>query len=180
MPAYRRVGFFFFYNVHVKSVYLFGCLIPRLPQINKRPAEYWGRVMEVARLNNLSRVQRCGQIMGRSEAGEMSSAQIFYPCMQVHRSFIRCAAWRGVATFMQAHSYTVIWGGGESLAVRAGGGVQLVFACFHAEVDFSFAGIKPPPLWGRVGGSPRNFFVDVLDRLDVVLLRSAFSVRVCY
>lgn len=39
--------------------------------------------MEVARLNNLSRVQRCGQIMGRAEAGEMSSAQIFYPCMQV-------------------------------------------------------------------------------------------------
>ncbi|CAM9768397.1 unnamed protein product [Ectocarpus sp. 6 AP-2014] len=51
-------------------------------EINRRPAEYWGRVMEVARLNNLSRVQRCGQIMGRAEAGEMSSAQIFYPCMQ--------------------------------------------------------------------------------------------------
>lgn len=54
-------------------------------QINRRPAEYWGRVMEIARLNNLSRVQRCGQIMGRSDAGEMSSAQIFYPCMQVLR-----------------------------------------------------------------------------------------------
>lgn len=39
--------------------------------------------MDVARLNNLSRIQRCGQIMGRAEAGEMSSAQIFYPCMQV-------------------------------------------------------------------------------------------------
>eukprot|EP00904_Undaria_pinnatifida_P001312 jgi/Undpi1/11181/HiC_scaffold_30.g13479.m1 len=51
-------------------------------EINRRPAEYWGRVMEVARLNNLSRVQRCGQIMGRADAGEMSSAQIFYPCMQ--------------------------------------------------------------------------------------------------
>ncbi len=56
---------------------------PSSSQINRRPAEYWGRVMEVARLNNLSRVQRCGQIMGRAEAGEMSSAQIFYPCMQV-------------------------------------------------------------------------------------------------
>lgn len=53
-------------------------------QINKRPGEYWGRVMEVARLNSLSRVQRCGQIMGRAEAGEMSSAQIIYPCMQVN------------------------------------------------------------------------------------------------
>eukprot|EP00752_Nemacystus_decipiens_P016438 g14694.t1 len=51
-------------------------------EINRRPGEYWGRVMEVARLNNLSRVQRCGQIMGRAEAGEMSSAQIIYPCMQ--------------------------------------------------------------------------------------------------
>ncbi|CAM9862559.1 unnamed protein product, partial [Hapterophycus canaliculatus] len=51
-------------------------------EINKRPGEYWGRVMEVARLNSLSRVQRCGQIMGRAEAGEMSSAQIIYPCMQ--------------------------------------------------------------------------------------------------
>lgn len=45
--------------------------------------------MEVARLNNLSRVQRCGQIMGRAEAGEMSSAQIFYPCMQVPHIYTR-------------------------------------------------------------------------------------------
>ena len=61
----------------------FVCVALFLLQINRRPAEYWGRVMEVARLNNLSRVQRCGQIMGRADAGEMSSAQIFYPCMQV-------------------------------------------------------------------------------------------------
>ncbi|CAN0290346.1 unnamed protein product [Discosporangium mesarthrocarpum] len=52
-------------------------------EINKRPSEYWSRVMEVARLNNLARIQRCGQIMGRSDTEEMSSAQIFYPCMQV-------------------------------------------------------------------------------------------------
>lgn len=58
-------------------------LLPRRFQINRRPSEYWSRVMEIARLNNLSRVQRCGQIMGRAEAGEMSAAQIFYPCMQV-------------------------------------------------------------------------------------------------
>lgn len=45
--------------------------------------------MEVARLNNLSRVQRCGQIMGRADAGDMSSAQIFYPCMQVRLTLPR-------------------------------------------------------------------------------------------
>ncbi|CAM9886365.1 unnamed protein product, partial [Choristocarpus tenellus] len=51
-------------------------------EINARPSEYWSRVMEVARLNNLARIQRCCQIMGRSETEEMNSAQIFYPCMQ--------------------------------------------------------------------------------------------------
>mmetsp|Transcript_9749 Transcript_9749/g.12806 ORF Transcript_9749/g.12806 Transcript_9749/m.12806 type:complete len:395 (-) Transcript_9749:606-1790(-) len=51
-------------------------------EINKRPDEYWGRVMEIARLNNLARIQRCCTIMGRKESDEMSSAQIFYPCMQ--------------------------------------------------------------------------------------------------
>ncbi len=52
-------------------------------EINARPAEYWGRVMEIARLNNVSRIKRCCTIMGRSEDGDnMSSAQIFYPCMQ--------------------------------------------------------------------------------------------------
>jgi tyrosyl-tRNA synthetase len=51
-------------------------------EINKRPNEYWSRVMEIARLNNVSRIQRCCTIMGRQEAGDMSSAQIFYPCMQ--------------------------------------------------------------------------------------------------
>jgi tyrosyl-tRNA synthetase len=38
--------------------------------------------MDIARRNNLKRIVRCGQIMGRSEEGEMSAAQIFYPCMQ--------------------------------------------------------------------------------------------------
>lgn len=51
-------------------------------EINKRPDEYWSRVMEVARLNNLARIQRCCTIMGRKESDELSSAQIFYPCMQ--------------------------------------------------------------------------------------------------
>lgn len=48
----------------------------------RRAAEYWPLVMDVARRNNLKRIVRCGQIMGRSEEGDMSAAQIFYPCMQ--------------------------------------------------------------------------------------------------
>jgi hypothetical protein len=33
--------------------------------------------MEVARLNSVSRIQRCCAIMGRSESDEMSSAQVY-------------------------------------------------------------------------------------------------------
>lgn len=51
-------------------------------EINKRPNEYWLLVMDIARKNNLKRVIRCSQIMGREESMELSAAQIFYPCMQ--------------------------------------------------------------------------------------------------
>jgi tyrosyl-tRNA synthetase len=51
-------------------------------EINKRPGEYWALVMDVARKNNLKRIVRCSQIMGRGEAEDLSAAQIFYPCMQ--------------------------------------------------------------------------------------------------
>ena len=51
-------------------------------EINKRPDEYWTLVMDVARKNNLKRIVRCSQIMGRGETDELSAAQIFYPCMQ--------------------------------------------------------------------------------------------------
>ena len=39
-------------------------------------------VMDIARVNNVARIQRCCTIMGRKETDEMSAAQIFYPCMQ--------------------------------------------------------------------------------------------------
>ena len=57
---------------------------PALPaeEINKRPDEYWTLVMDIARKNNLKRVLRCTQIMGRSENDDLSAAQIFYPIMQ--------------------------------------------------------------------------------------------------
>lgn len=51
--------------------------------INDRPSEYWSLVLDIARRNNLSRIIRCSQIMGRSSKDDLSAAQIFYPCMQV-------------------------------------------------------------------------------------------------
>ncbi|KAL6659310.1 hypothetical protein ACP70R_003350 [Stipagrostis hirtigluma subsp. patula] len=51
-------------------------------EINKRASEYWPLVMDIARKNNVKRITRCCQIMGRSDQEELSAAQIFYPCMQ--------------------------------------------------------------------------------------------------
>ena len=51
-------------------------------EINKNPGEYWTLVMDVARKNNLKRIVRCSQIMGRNDTDDLSAAQIFYPCMQ--------------------------------------------------------------------------------------------------
>ncbi|CAM6094400.1 unnamed protein product [Calypogeia fissa] len=51
-------------------------------EINKGAAEYWPLVMDIARRNNLPRIKRCSQIMGRNDEDELTAAQIFYPCMQ--------------------------------------------------------------------------------------------------
>lgn len=51
-------------------------------EINKRPAEYWTLVMDVAMKNSLGRITRCSQIMGRAESDDLRASQIFYPCMQ--------------------------------------------------------------------------------------------------
>lgn len=51
-------------------------------EISSRAEEYWPLVMDIARKNNLKRILRCSQIMGREESDELSAAQIFYPCMQ--------------------------------------------------------------------------------------------------
>ncbi len=51
-------------------------------EINKKPDEYWTLVMDIAKRNSLSRIKRCGTIMGRDEGEELSAAQIMYPCMQ--------------------------------------------------------------------------------------------------
>lgn len=51
-------------------------------EINSRAHEYWPLVMDIARRNNLPRIVRCCQIMGRNEQDDLTAAQIFYPCMQ--------------------------------------------------------------------------------------------------
>jgi len=51
-------------------------------EINKRPDEYWSIVIDIARHNNLSRIKRCAQIMGRKEGDDLAASQILYPCMQ--------------------------------------------------------------------------------------------------
>jgi tyrosyl-tRNA synthetase len=50
--------------------------------INEKPSDYWLLVLDIARKNNLARITRCSQIMGRSQTDDLSAAQIFYPCMQ--------------------------------------------------------------------------------------------------
>ena len=65
-------------------------------EINARPAEYWTLVMDVARRNNLKRIVRCSQIMGRAETDDLSAAQIFYPCMQcADVFFLKARQWEG-------------------------------------------------------------------------------------
>ena len=44
--------------------------------------EYWLNVIRIGRLNTVTRITRCAQIMGRSDKENLSAAQIFYPCMQ--------------------------------------------------------------------------------------------------
>ncbi len=44
--------------------------------------KYWKTVVQIARINTVTRITRCAQIMGRKESESLSAAQIFYPCMQ--------------------------------------------------------------------------------------------------
>ena len=44
--------------------------------------DYWERVLSIARCSTIKRTLRCSQIMGRSESMDLSTAQMFYPCMQ--------------------------------------------------------------------------------------------------
>lgn len=50
--------------------------------INKNSNDYWQSVINIARANNIDRIKRCCQIMGRKEGDSLSASQIMYPCMQ--------------------------------------------------------------------------------------------------
>lgn len=52
-------------------------------EINKQSKYYWQSVIDIARRNNIDRIIRCCQIMGRDGAKDtLSAGQIMYPCMQ--------------------------------------------------------------------------------------------------
>jgi len=51
-------------------------------EINTRSDEYWTRVIDIARRNNINRIKRCATIMGRNEEDDLSVSQLLYPCMQ--------------------------------------------------------------------------------------------------
>jgi tyrosyl-tRNA synthetase len=44
--------------------------------------EYWLKVINIGRMNSVTRITRCSQIMGRTDKDSLTAAQIFYPCMQ--------------------------------------------------------------------------------------------------
>jgi tryptophanyl-tRNA synthetase len=44
--------------------------------------------IQIATRNNITRIKRCGQIMGRGESDSLTAAQIFYPCMQCNDVFM--------------------------------------------------------------------------------------------
>lgn len=43
-------------------------------EINKRAEEYWSIVIDIARKFNLTRIKKCGQIMGRGEGDDMPTS----------------------------------------------------------------------------------------------------------
>mmetsp|Transcript_73830 Transcript_73830/g.171247 ORF Transcript_73830/g.171247 Transcript_73830/m.171247 type:complete len:857 (+) Transcript_73830:83-2653(+) len=50
--------------------------------------KYWTQMLDISRCSNLTRIKKCGMIMGRKEDGDLSSAQILYPIMQCTDIFV--------------------------------------------------------------------------------------------
>lgn len=50
-------------------------------KISSNPKEYWKRVLDIGRQNNIARIKKCCTIMGKQE-GTLTGAQILYPLMQ--------------------------------------------------------------------------------------------------
>lgn len=51
-------------------------------EIEKDPIKYFGIVLDISKKFNISRINRCTTIMGRSDADTLKVSQIFYPVMQ--------------------------------------------------------------------------------------------------
>lgn len=43
-------------------------------EINSRADEYWSIVMDISRKNNITRIKKCGQIMGRDEGDQQPAS----------------------------------------------------------------------------------------------------------
>ena len=43
-------------------------------EINKRADEYWSIVIDIARKFNITRIKKCGQIMGREDGDDMPTS----------------------------------------------------------------------------------------------------------
>lgn len=52
-------------------------------EIESKSSEYWKIVLDISARNNLQRILRCTQIMGREENDNLTGSQIMYPMMQV-------------------------------------------------------------------------------------------------
>merc|ERR1712228_358008 len=50
--------------------------------INNNSNEYWLRVIEISKMFSITRTKRCCTILGRSESGDMPTANLLYACMQ--------------------------------------------------------------------------------------------------
>jgi hypothetical protein len=49
-------------------------------EINAHAEEYWSTVMDIARVNNLPRIQRCCTIMGRKDTEEVRLSLFSFAC----------------------------------------------------------------------------------------------------
>lgn len=51
-------------------------------EISKHAKKYWSHALHIAKSTNMTRIKKCGQIMGRNDENKLTAAQILYPIMQ--------------------------------------------------------------------------------------------------
>lgn len=60
------------HNVYFDATYIYRKFLWASDEINKRPNDYWLRVLDLARKNTVNRIKRCGTIMGRADDADDS------------------------------------------------------------------------------------------------------------